>query len=103
MIDDAVTTEITVVGANCPWCFNETVEMLRCEPGVIGVTASIGMSCLCVEHHGVAIDRLLAVVRAHLYADDVTSAERVMVAVDPPTAELNCGHCGRQGGAGRDV
>jgi len=103
MIDDLVTTEITVVGANCPWCFNETVEMLRCEPGVNEVTASIGTSCLCVEHHGVAIDRLLAVVRGHLHADEVTSGEHVMVAVDPLVAELHCAHCRRQGGAGRDV
>ena len=96
-ISDAVTTEISVVGANCPWCFNETLDLLRREPGVVSATASLTGSCMRIEHHGVAIERLLAVVRGHLHADDTTSAEHVMVAVDPLVADLNCHHRGERG------
>ena len=86
------TTEITVVGANCPWCFNETVDLLRHEPGVVSVDGSITEQCLRVDHHDVAIERLLDVVRGHLHADDTSSAEHIMVTVDPHVAEPHCAH-----------
>ena len=47
---EAVTTELTVAGANCPWCFNETVELLRREPGVVSVDASMGGQCIRITH-----------------------------------------------------
>ena len=86
------TTEISVAGANCPWCFNETVELLRHEPDVVSVEASIGGQCLRVDHHDVAVDRLLAVVHGRLHADDTSTTEHVMVAVDPRVADLHCTH-----------
>lgn len=89
---DLTDTEITVAGANCPQCLNETLDLLRAEPGVIGVHASITGQCLRVRHRGVDADRLLAVIRGHLHADDMSSVERVMVAVDPAVAELHCTH-----------
>ncbi len=90
----SVTTEISLGGANCPWCFNDTVDVLRREPGVVSVVASIAGQCMRVEHHDVAIDRLLAVVRGSLHADDTTSTEHVMVALDPHVADLHCTHRG---------
>ena len=93
MADDAKrTTEINLVGANCPWCFNDTIDLLRHEPGVIGVRGSITGQCLRVDHHDVAVDRLLAVVRGSLHADDASTTEHVMVALDPRVAELHCTH-----------
>ncbi|MGE3447799.1 MAG: hypothetical protein AB7H92_09500 [Microbacteriaceae bacterium] len=89
---ETVTTEISIAGANCPWCFNDTLDRLRHEPGVVSVVASIAGQCLRVEHRGVAIDRLLAVVRGRLHADDTTSTEHVMVAIDPHVADLHCTH-----------
>lgn len=89
---ETATTEISIAGANCPWCFNDTLEILRHEPGVVSVVASIAGQCLRVEHRGVAIDRLLAVVRGRLHADDTTSTEHVMVAIDPHVADLHCTH-----------
>jgi hypothetical protein len=85
-------TEITISGANCAWCFNETVDLLRREPGVVGVDANITGQCVRVRHRGVAVERLLAVIRGHLHADDTSSAEHVMVAIDPHVAELHCAH-----------
>lgn len=86
------TTEITVPGANCSWCLNETLDLLRAEPGVSAAVADIGRQCLIIDHDDIAVDRLLAVIRGHLHAEDMTSAERVMVAVDPHVAELRCTH-----------
>lgn len=86
------TTEITIEGANCPWCFNETIELLRREPGVVGVDASIGQQCVSIRHHDVALDRLLAVIRGHLHADDMSSVEHVMVEIDPQLAATHCPH-----------
>lgn len=93
--DETARTEISIAGANCPWCFNDTLDVLRHEPGVVSVVASIAGQCLRVEHRGVAIDRLLAVVRGSLHADDTSSTEHVMVTVDPHVADLHCTHHAR--------
>jgi hypothetical protein len=95
-------TEISIAGANCPWCLDETVDRLRREPGVAAVDSHIGRQCLRVHHQGVAVDRLLAMIRGHLHADDMSSAEHVMVEIDPRVADLHWTH--RLGGAEvRDV
>lgn len=90
--DDTATAEISIVGANCPWCFNDILEVLRCEPGVLSVVASIAGQCMRVEHLGADIGRLLAVVREGLHADGTCSTEHVMVALDPHVADLRCAH-----------
>jgi hypothetical protein len=93
-------TEIAITGANCPWCFNETVDRLRAEPGVVAVHGSLGAHCLRVHHDGTDSDRLLGIVRRHLHADDVSSSEHVMVEVDARVARLRCTHRARPGVAG---
>ncbi len=91
--DQPVTTEILLDGANCSLCFNETVRSLQAQPGVVAVNGSIGAQCFRVDHDGgVADDRLLAIVTEHLHADDVSSSEHNMVAVDAKIAQLGCGH-----------
>ena len=84
------TTEIDIGGANCPWCLNETVDVLRARPGVVGVDASITGQCVRVEHRGVDIDQLLDTIRTHLHADAVASAEHVMAPVEPHVREHVC-------------
>ena len=86
------TLEISIVGANCPLCLNETLDALRRVPGIETASASITDQCLRVSHRAVPLDELLGVVRRHLYADVVESSEHVMVEVDPRVAELNCHH-----------
>jgi hypothetical protein len=90
--DDTTVTEISVVGANCPWCFTDTLDALRREPSVVSAAASLAGQCIRVEHHGAAPERLLDVVREHLHGDGLASMEQVMVAVDPQLAELHCTH-----------
>jgi hypothetical protein len=89
-------TEITVAGANCAWCLNETLDLLRSEPGVVSIDSNIAGQCLRVRHHDIAVERLLAIIRGHLHADDTSSGEHVMVEIDPQVAELHCTH--RYGG-----
>ena len=64
------TTELSVVGVNFPWCFNDAVELLRTEPGVVAVAASISGQCTRIEHGGVPIDELIAAVMAGRSTDD---------------------------------
>lgn len=91
----AVTvTELTVSGANCPWCFNETLDVLRRQPGVRHVQGSITEQWLLVEHNGPEAV-LVELVRRYLHADDTSSAEHMMVEVDPHIACDRCGHRGR--------
>lgn len=89
---ETTTTEVSIAGANCPWCFNDTLDALRDEPGVVSVVASIAGQCLRIEHRGVATDRLLAVVRGRLHADLTTSGEHVMVGIDAHVADVHCTH-----------
>ena len=93
--DDGITTEIIVSGANCPWCLNETLDLLRREPGVQSADSSAAGQCMRIRHNGVAVDRLLAVIRGNLHANDTSSIEHVMVEIDPRLADLHCTHRGR--------
>ncbi|HEY3485963.1 MAG TPA: hypothetical protein VGK49_11295 [Ilumatobacteraceae bacterium] len=86
------STEIMVSGANCPWCLNETLDLLRREPGVVSVHASAAGECITIRHDDVALERLLAVIRGRLHGEVVSSSEHVMVAVEPLVAELHCRH-----------
>jgi copper chaperone CopZ len=83
-------TEIAIDGANCPWCFNETIDELRAQPGVRSVTASISAQCLRVEHAGSDPAHLIETVRQHLRADAMFGAEHEMVNVEPRVADLRC-------------
>jgi hypothetical protein len=48
--------------------------------------------CLRIEHDGLAVDDLTALVRHHLHAADTSSNEAVMVEIDPHVAALHCSH-----------
>lgn len=86
------TTEIIVEGANCNFCMNETLDLLRRQPGVLAAHSSMTGGCLVVEHEQLPVDDLLDLVRRHLHGVAMSSIEPVMVAVDPRVAELHCTH-----------
>lgn len=94
----AATTEISVTGANCPWCFNDTIDLLRAAPGVGAVRGSISDQCLSIDHDGTDERALIALVSRNLHGEAVYASEHVMVEVQPDVGELNCGH-----GATRDA
>ncbi|HEX5946171.1 MAG TPA: hypothetical protein VFY82_07835 [Acidimicrobiales bacterium] len=92
MSDDLVTTEIDIAGANCPFCFNETLDRLRAEPGVVDAHASMNGQCLRIAHSGLPTGALVDLVRRHLHGVERSSAETVMVEVDAHEAALHCTH-----------
>lgn len=92
------STEFDIPGANCPWCLNETLDALRAEAGVVSAEASISDQCLRVEHRGVDTARLVAVIGDHLRADEMASAEHVMLPVAPHPADTCQRHAAHPGG-----
>ena len=91
-VSTTTTTEVSVEGANCPWCFNEALDALRRHPGVMAAHGSIAAQCMRIDHSGVDVDQLVTLLRHHLHADDESSGQHVMVAVDPEVANLRCSH-----------
>lgn len=83
-------TEMSIEGANCPWCFNETIDCLRAEPGVEAVAGSLTDQCLLIDHDDIDVDSLLSLVAAHLHAEEVWATEHVMVQVKPHPTDLCC-------------
>src|SRR3546814_3923061 len=92
MSPDAITTEIDIAGANCPWVFNETLDRLRAEPGVVDARASMRGQCLRIEHRGLPTQALVDLVRRHLHGAALSSSEPVMVEIDAHEAALHCTH-----------
>lgn len=90
--EPAATTEISVAGANCPWCFNDTIDLLRDAPGVDAVRGSISDGCLSIDHDGTDEGALITLVSRNLHGEAVYATEHVMVEVNPRAGELNCGH-----------
>src|SRR3546814_14217636 len=78
MSPDAITTEIDIAGANCPWCFNETLDRLRAEPGVVDARASMRGQCLRIEHRGLPTQALVDLVRRHLHGAALSSTAPVL-------------------------
>jgi hypothetical protein len=86
-------TELTIDGANCADCLNATLDALRASPGVHGVVTSSAAGCLVVDHDdAVDVAGLIDTMRRHLHGVAMSSAEIVMVSVEPLVADLHCGH-----------
>jgi len=93
-------TEIKVAGANCPWCLNAAIEILRQVHGVRSVHSSMTEECIQVVHEDVPIDTLLDSLRSILRGVEGSSYESQMVPVDPQPAVLRCGHATASAGTG---
>lgn len=86
-------TELRVAGANCPQCFNATLDALRDCAGVQSVRGSTMSACLAIDHDdGVDLPDLLESVRGLLHGVGQSSAEVVMVSVEPLVVDLHCTH-----------
>jgi hypothetical protein len=87
------TTRIDVTGANCPWCFNAVLELLRSAPHVESVRGSIGEQLLIVDHGGADEGSLLEVVRSNLHVDARSASEHVQGAVEASLTDVACPTC----------
>lgn len=85
-------TELQIEGANCPVCLNATLEALRVTPGVRSVATSASGGCLAIDYDDLDMSTLIDTVRDHLHGVAMSSAEFVMVSVDPLVADLHCQH-----------
>jgi copper chaperone CopZ len=85
-------TEVTIDGADCPYCLNETIEHLRSMAGVQSVEASSVSRCLVVEHADLDVDALVAAMHEHLHGVGTSGTEIVMTEVGPTVRLLGCSH-----------
>lgn len=83
-------TYISIAGANCPTCFQETMDSVRQHPQVVAVSGSLAEQQLQVEHFSTDPSWLLDLVRNRLHADAVFGLERVMNSVDPLVTSCGC-------------
>lgn len=72
-------TSLRIEGANCPTCFNETLDDLATVDGVLAVHGSLEGPCIEIEHEGVAMDVIAATIRNRLHGIEMYSNEVCMV------------------------
>jgi regulator of cell morphogenesis and NO signaling len=85
-------TSLRIDGANCPTCFNETVEALAHIDGVSAVHGSVAGPCIEIDHDGVTIDVITETIRNHLRGIEMFSNETEMVALEPVEISVDCPH-----------
>ena len=77
-------TSLRVDGANCPVCFNETLDDLAHLDGVRAVHGSIDEPCIEIDHDDVvALDAIAATIRNRLHSVEMFANELKMMPVEP--------------------
>lgn len=76
-------TCLCIDGANCPFCFNETLDDLAHIEGVRAVRGSIAGPCIELDHDDVALDTITGTVRNRLHGVEMFSNEIRMTRLDP--------------------
>lgn len=86
-------TTLDLNGANCPYCFHDTLARLGRIDGVSNVHGSMGGSCIVIDHDDdVAVDTLVAMIHGHLHGIEKFSNEIEMVSVDLSPLARSCTH-----------
>ena len=67
-------TSLRIDGANCPTCFNETIDALADLDGVRDVHGSLDGPCIEVDHE-IAIETITGTIRDRLHGIEMFSAE----------------------------
>ena len=76
-------TSLRIAGANCPICFNKTLDDLAHIDGVRAVHGSLGGPCIEVDHDDVALDVITGTIRDRLHGIEMFSNEIVMMPLAP--------------------
>jgi regulator of cell morphogenesis and NO signaling len=84
-------TSLRIDGANCPTCFNDTLDDLARLDGVRSVHGSVAGPCIEVDHD-VAIEVITAAVRNRLHGIEMFSNEIRMVPLEPVAMSEVCTH-----------
>ena len=85
-------TSLRIDGANCPTCFNETLDALAHLDGVRAVHGSFAGPCIEIDHDDVIFDVLAETVRNRLHGIEMFSNEIRMVPLDPVAISTPCPH-----------
>jgi copper chaperone CopZ len=89
---DEEVTEIDVIGASCPSCFQDAIDAVRRLDGVTNVHASVTGGCITVSHRGIEVADVLDSLRTTLHGVDSSGYGIEMLAIDPMPAVLHCKH-----------
>lgn len=84
-------TSLRIDGANCPTCFNETLDDLARLDGVRSVHGSVAGPCIEVDHD-VAIEAITAAIRNRLHGIEMFSNEIRMIPLEPVVMSTTCTH-----------
>lgn len=84
-------TSLRIDGANCPTCFNDTLDALSNLDGVRSVHGSFAGPCIEVDHDG-ALDTITGTIRNHLHGIEMFANETRMVPLEPVALPTTCAH-----------
>lgn|GEM_PF-591933 len=87
-----VQTSLRIDGANCPTCFNETLDGLTRVEGVRSVHGSLAGPCIEVDHDDVALDAIIGTIRNRLHGIEMFANEVRMVPLEPTAIVTSCSH-----------
>ena len=85
-------SSISVKGANCPSCFNETLENLSQLEGVQSVHGSFSGPCIEIDYDDGALESITATISAGLHGTEIYSGETQMINLEPVTLSTSCTH-----------
>ena len=91
-------TSLQIDGANCPTCFNETLEAIAALDGVRRVHGSIAGPCIEIDHD-VPMETITAAIRTHLHGVEMFANEIRMVPLEPAPPSRGSEPRGRRRGA----
>ncbi|MGD9998261.1 MAG: iron-sulfur cluster repair di-iron protein [Ilumatobacteraceae bacterium] len=82
-------TSLRIDGANCPTCFNETLDDLAHLDGVRRVHGSVAGPCIEIDHD-VPIEAIERIIRSRLHGVEMYSNEIRMVPLEPVALTSTC-------------
>ena len=84
-------TSVRIDGANCPTCFNETLDALAHLDGVRHVHGSFAGPCLEIDHD-ISLETIDSIIRGHLHGVEMFANEIRMVPLEPAPLTTTCAH-----------
>ncbi len=84
-------TSVRIDGANCPTCFDETIDALAHLDGVHRVHGSFAGPCLEIDHD-IPLETINSIIRGRLHGVEMFANEIRMVPLEPVPLTRTCAH-----------
>jgi regulator of cell morphogenesis and NO signaling len=84
-------TTLRIDGANCPTCFNDTLDDLALLDGVRSAHGSVAGPCIEVDHDD-ALDAIIDAIRNRLHGIEMFANEVRMIPLEPVAMSVTCTH-----------